>query len=140
MIKPIVTNLKELRKPCAEVEEGEDVSSIAQDLKDTLATLKGYGLAANQIGVRKKVAYYKIGASETLLINPKIVEKCDRIVFEEECLSFPGVVVKTDRYRELTIENKGARYSASGLEAIVIQHEIDHLEGKTIFDRKHKAR
>ncbi len=140
MIKPIVNNIKELRKPCVEVEPDEDVSVILQDLKDTLATKKGYGLAANQIGVQKKIAFYKLGSSEVTLINPKIIEKKDKIVFEEGCLSFPGLVIKTDRYQEIVFENSGAQFSASGIEAIIIQHEIAHLQGKTIFDFKHKAR
>lgn len=140
MIKQIVTNLKELRRPCAIVRNDEDISAIVQDLKDTLATKVGYGLAANQIGIQKKIAFYKIGANEVTLINPKIMDKFDKMVFNEGCLSFPGLEIKTDRYREITFENNGRCYSASGIEALVIQHEVDHLSGKTIFDRKHKAR
>ncbi len=139
MIKLIVNNIQELRKPCAEVLPDEDVSTMLQDLKDTLATLKGYGLAANQIGVQKKIAYYVFEGKETILINPKIVEKSDRIVFEEGCLSFPGIVIKTDRYKEIVFVNNNKQYSANGIEAIIIQHECDHLCGIVIMDRKHKA-
>ena len=140
MIKSIITNIKELRKPCVEAQKGEDISAVVQDLKDTLATQKGCGLAANQIGVQKKIAFYKIGPNEVTLINPKITDKYDKTIFTEGCLSFPGLEIKTDRYREITLENNNQRYGASGIEAIVIQHEVDHLNGVTIFDRKHKAR
>jgi len=140
MIKPIVNNINELRKPCADVLPDEDISAILQDLKDTLATKKGYGLTANQIGIQKKLAYYVFKGKENVLINSKIIEKSDKIVFNEGCLSFPGVVVKTDRYTDITFINNGQQFSASGIEAIIIQHEIDHLNGRLIFDRKHKAK
>ena len=143
MIKAIVNNIQELRKVCAEVEPDEDISTILQDLKDTLATKKGYGLAANQIGVQKKIAYYVLDGKEVTLINPKIVEKDNKITFKEGCLSFPGIVILTDRYNTLTIELDRMpykQYSADGIEAIIIQHEVDHLNGITIFQRKHKAK
>lgn len=140
MIKPIVTNLKELQKPCKLVQENEDISALVQDLKDTLATQKGYGLAANQIGIQKKVAFYIFNKSEVTLINPKITEKQNKIIFTEGCLSFPGLEIKTDRYKTIILENNGQKFSASDLEAIIIQHEVDHLNGITILQRKHKAR
>ena len=140
MIQPIIKDINVLRKPCLTVEQGEDIAGIVQDLKDTLATQKGYGLTANQIGVHKKLAYYNVSGKENILINPKMHTKYDRILFDEACLSFPSVIVRTDRYKEIVFENNGIECQASGLEAIVIQHEIDHLNGRTIFDRKHKAR
>ena len=150
MIQQIVTNLKELRRPCAEVQDGEDISAIVEDLRDTLDMRKGYGLAANQIGINKKVAYYELTKNAVVLINPRIVEKSKKVSFREGCLSFPGLEIITDRYDEIVIENSariagemkfGARrFSANGLEAIIIQHEIDHLNGITILNRKHKAR
>lgn len=140
MIKPIVTSIKELRKPCAEIEANEDINAVVQDLKDTLATQKGYGLAANQIGIQKKIAYYKYEKSEVTLINPKIMDKSHKITFREGCLSFPGLEILTDRYNEIEVENDGVLFYVIGIEAIIVQHEVDHLEGRTIFDKKHKAR
>lgn len=140
MVKKIVTDIKELRKPCAEVLPDEDISAIILDLKDTLNTQKGIGLAANQIGINKKIAYYKFGENEVTLINPRIIEKWDRIVFAEGCLSFPGLEIKTDRYLGIMFENSGNKFEAGYLEAMIIQHEVDHLNGITILDRKHKAR
>jgi len=140
MIKPIVTNIKELQKPCIEVENGENLEVILQDLRDTLATQKGYGLSANQIGVFKKVALYNFEGNENILINPELISKYGKIVFREGCLSMPGFTILTDRYNEIKFRNNCGLYVALGLEAIIIQHEIDHLNGLTILNRKHKAR
>lgn len=143
MIKQIITSISELRKPCKLVEEGEDISQIIQDLKDTLATKKGYGVTANQIGYNKRIAYIKVGKTELVLINSKIIEKENRIIFNEGCLSFPDIFLKTDRWNDVVFENGingEEKYSVQGLEAIVVSHEIDHFNGKVIFDRKHKGR
>ena len=75
------------------------------------------------------------------LYNPKIIEKEDPIKFGELCLSIPGLTILTRRYNSIVWENgDGQRYSADGIEAICIQHEIDHMNGKTILDRKWKKR
>jgi peptide deformylase len=103
----------------------------------------GVGLAATQLGVMHRLLVYRIGPDAPLavLANPR-VEWCsdDFEVMEEGCLSLPGVHVEVDRPvhvrvrahdevgDELTVE-------ASGLEARVIQHEIDHLDGVLILDR-----
>ena len=152
MIRPIECNLKSLRKPCIPVEKGEDISQIMRDLKDTLYSLvgKGYALAANQIGYNKKIALIRIPLNnehtefnEYFIINPKIVFKERKILFTEGCLSLPGLSIQTDRYVFITIsyldENMEEKIKvAQDLEAIIIQHEIDHLSGRSILDRKHR--
>lgn len=143
MIKSIVTNIKELKKSSELVKEGEDITQIIQDLKGTLATKQGYGLAAIQIGIPKRVAYIKVNKTELVLVNSKILEKQEKIVFNEGCLSFSGIWVKTDRWNSITFQNGvngEQKYSVDGLEAIVVQHEIAHFNGQTIFDFKHKAK
>ena len=155
-IKPIVTNIKELRQPCDLVIPSDDYKSIIQDLKDTLATKNGVGLSANQIGINKKISYLKIpkGISkdkkieynESILINAKIIEKDRPIqVRGESCLSFPGVSVITKRYVFITVtyldENLRERTGLfQDLEAICVAHEIDHTNGLTIFDRKWRSK
>ena len=141
MIKKIVTNLKELKKPCALVEEGEDISEIIQDLKDSLNTKHGYDLAANQIGINKRVSYIHYLGNELILVNPKIVMKNKKYRFKREgCLSIPGVPVDTVRYHEIAFENglgeERKLMTATGMTAAIIQHETDHLMGIIIFDRK----
>ena len=156
MIKSIISNIKELRKPCEEVKKDENIKDIIQDLKDTLATKKGYALAANQIGINKKIAYCKIPKlnmqekkleySEYVLINPKIVEKERKYIHKQEgCLSFPGLRIDTDRYVFIVVQFLNENFQPQtavmqDLEAAIVQHECDHIEGRTIFDRKHKRR
>jgi len=157
MIKPIVSNIKELRKPCVPVEPKEDIKEIIQDLKDTLATKKGYALSANQIGINKCICYIKVPKSvdkktkeityeEIVAINPVIVEKSRKVISKDEgCLSFPGIRINTDRYIFSIViyeDEKREKHTvlAQDLQSIVWQHEIAHLKGRTIFDDKHKSR
>ena len=120
----------------------------------------GIGLAANQVGIDAQVAIVNV-REPLVLINPKIVSKENPINYYEGCLSYPGQGVSTERYRDVVIstEQEGSNWYFSGadslqnvrgsweekgkeeeqenrlLEAVCIQHEIDHLNGVTIFDR-----
>ena len=147
---------KKLRE--VSVEEG---NIIATELFQILNERKdGIGLAANQVGIDAQVAVVNV-REPLVLINPKIVSKETEIPFYEGCLSFPGKGVHTKRYE--TVEVKTAQIegswifsgvdsgeSAKGvwedsevandiavrtLEAVCIQHEIDHLNGVRIMDR-----
>jgi peptide deformylase len=154
MIKLIITNIQELRKPCEEVKEGENINDIVQDLKDTLiATKHGLGLTANQIGYNKKISYIRnpkqqgkeIVYDELIMLNAKIIDKQEPIKFWESCLSFKGIGVYTKRYSIITVEfeNEARKKITSlytGLLSVIIQHEYSHLLGKTMFDYKWKAR
>ena len=121
----------------------------------------GIGLAANQVGIDAQVAVVKV-REPLVLINPKILSKNTEIPFHEGCLSYPNKGVHTQRYRDVLIstdqsesnwyfsgvetskEGKGSWEDASVqydnnqrlLESIAIQHEIDHLNGITIHDRR----
>jgi peptide deformylase len=140
MVKLIIRYIVELKKPCLFKAEPEDLKSIIQDLEDTLKTTNGIGLSANQIGYKKRVSIIRLPLLKLNLINPSITDKKDRIMFKEGCLSFNGIELLTDRYNYIKIINNDQTAEFTGLEAIVIQHEIDHLNGLTIFDRKHKKR
>ena len=120
----------------------------------------GIGLAANQVGIDAQVAVVNV-REPLVLINPKIVSKETPITYYEGCLSYPGQGVSTQRYRDVVIsteqeesnwyfsgadslqnvrgswEEKGKEQEQENrlLEAVCIQHEIDHLNGVTIFDR-----
>jgi len=152
--KPIITSIKELRIPSVPVEKGEDVKSIIKDLKETLAAHPtGLGLSAPQIGIKKQISYIRmpylsdnktIEYRETVLINPVITEKANRIRFKQEgCLSFPKLYIDTARYIFITVKYQDENFKEytemfQDLNGIAISHEIDHLNGKTIFDRKWK--
>jgi len=154
--KPIVTNIEELKRPCQEVNKNDNLIQLIQDLKDTLETKHGLGISANQIGINKRISYVKIpkfqdkngkwNYNEYILINAKIIEKDKPIKVQGEmCLSFPGISIITKRYVFCTIEYYNEKFElqtaiAQDLEALTIQHECDHQNGITIFDRKWRAK
>lgn len=156
MIRPIVSDLKLLRQVSETVTRNDDIKTIIQDLRDTLATKpNGIGLSAIQIGYKKRISIIKVLKSidektkkqvfeELILINPMIVEKSRKIVLQREgCLSFPGLHVDTDRYVFITLENDDEKFNRTtsmlqDLTALAVQHEVDHQFGVTMLDRKHR--
>ena len=103
----------------------------------------GVGLAAPQLGISQRLLVYRVGPDAPLvaLVNPELEwTSRDEETMEEGCLSLPGVAVDVDRpihvrLRALDEEGAERRVEASGLEARVIQHEIDHLDGVLILYR-----
>ena len=117
------------------VEEG---NSIATELFQILNKRgDGIGLAANQVGIDAQVAVVNV-IEPLVLINPKIISKENEISYYEGCLSYPKKGVNTKRYEivEVKSDNSESTMRFDGLESICVQHEIDHLNGNTIFDRK----
>jgi len=106
----------------------------------------GVGLAAPQIGLSQRLLVYRVGQDAPLiaLVNPEIEWASDHEeCFEEGCLSIPGITVDVDRSVHVRVRAKDETgtdrtVEASGLEARVIQHEIDHLDGVLILDRTTK--
>jgi peptide deformylase len=115
------------------------VSRMAGLMSDAL----GVGLAAPQLGVSQRLLVYRVGpdAPVVALANPEIEWTSDDAeILEEGCLSIPGITVDVERpvhVRVRALDEQGERRSieASGLEARVIQHEMDHLDGVLILDR-----
>jgi peptide deformylase len=104
----------------------------------------GVGLAATQLGTLRRMLVFQVGseAEPTVLINPEIEWRSegDLATAEEGCLSLPGVIVDVERplhVRARGVDVHGEPFSieASGLEARVIQHEVDHLDGVLMIDR-----
>jgi peptide deformylase len=106
----------------------------------------GVGLAAPQIGLSQRLLVYRVGQDAPLiaLVNPEIEWRSgDEEVAEEGCLSIPGIGVDVDRAVHVRVRAQDEAgeervVEASGLEARVIQHEIDHLDGILILDRTSK--
>jgi len=133
-----------LRKVCTPVRG--DVRDLVADLFETMYDAPGRGLAAPQIGVDLRVfvidCSWKEGAAAPLAcINPEIVAASDEQAGgEEACLSIPGVAAEVIRPAEITLrflDPDGAMQARhlTGIEAKCAQHELDHLDGKVIFDR-----
>ena len=133
MIKPIVKDEFFLAQK-SEAATKQDLS-VGQDLMDTLRANhdRCVGMAANMIGVRKKIIIVNIGIVNVVMYNPVIVKKDTPYETEEGCLSLTGVR-KTTRYQNIEVEYldsswKKQRRAYSGWTAQIIQHECDHLEG-----------
>lgn len=110
-------------------------TSVGQDLQDTLTANreKCVGMAANMIGVRKRIIIVNIGFLNVVMYNPVILKRDTPYETEEGCLSLEGVR-KTTRYQNIEMEYldsswKKHRQKYSGWTAQIIQHEMDHLEG-----------
>ena len=142
----IITEEAKLRLMCEEVKtvkEGEEIG--AQLLKELTESENGIGLAANQIGINKRVCVVNV-KEPIVLINPRIVERSEEtFVFPEGCLSFPNKHVKVMRNVSVVVEtdNHEGKLSFSAesedindaFECACVQHEIDHLDGITMFER-----
>lgn len=137
-----------LKKKISEADPfSEQLPGLLQDLRDTMESENGLGLAANQIGVDQAVIAVNMTAIEEdpeepvlYLINPGIVDSSGQVTDEEGCLSFPEVTIPVSRPAEISVQAKSAegkdlRITAEGLLARVLCHEIDHLHGLTIVDR-----
>ena len=131
-------------QPCLSVEEGLEIIAKLSDALTASPTL-GVGLAANQIGIQKRVCLLRIPEIDSQgfqynvefgLINPKIIKLENPVRFKREgCLSFPGQWVETLRYTKCIVidDLEPAGRTFIGMRAIVAQHEIDHTLGKTMY-------
>ncbi len=107
----------------------------------------GVGLAATQLGILRRLLVFQAGADSepTALINPEVEWLSDEVVVAEEgCLSLPRVSMDVERplharFSGLDVDGEPIRLEASGLEARVLQHELDHLDGVLILDRAPRA-
>ena len=133
MIKPIEKDIFFLRRK-AETATREDIQ-VGIDLQDTLRANREacVGMAANMIGVNKRVIIVNMGFVDVVMFNPVLIKKDTPYETEEGCLSLTGVR-KTTRYENIEVEYldmnwKKQRQKLSGWTAQICQHELDHLEG-----------
>lgn len=129
-----------LRQHSAEVKTvDEKIRRLVADLFETMDAAKGVGLAANQVGVARRVAVVDADGDRFVMIDPAILEAEGRSTAEEGCLSIPeiyGDVTRPERVLIEALDLDGTRYrkEATGLKARAIQHEIDHLDGILFLD------
>jgi len=135
-----------LRKNAETVTEfNDELRQIFNDMLETMYVKNGIGLAANQVGLDKRILVCDSGTREKpevyKLANPEITESSkEKTVFEEGCLSFPGLTEKITRPAAITVKakdenGKDITIKATGLKATVLQHEIDHINGRVFIDR-----
>ena len=141
----IIKDISELKIPCEDVKTLEEGKSIAKQLFEVLRGSKnGVGLAANQIGINKKVCVVNV-ERPLYFINPKIISSYGKVQFDNEgCLSFPKDIIKTERKNIISVAadnfNGISFFSCESnlLECVCVQHEIDHLYGITMYEREIK--
>jgi len=133
--------LRQKAKKVAEIDDA--VRTLVDDLFETMRAARGVGLAANQVGVARRVAVVDVGEDDPpplVLINPVIIERGDEVdTAEEGCLSIPEVFGDVERLARVVVEaldraGQSYRATATGYKARAIQHEIDHLDGILFLD------
>jgi len=136
---------KILRQTCEDIDIKEEqmfAMNICNKMAKVIKDFEALGLAANQLGYNKRIiGIHKRGVDEPkFMLNPVISEKKGVFIGDEACLSFPGVLVKVKRSAVITVKyfslesDKEIEEKLMGEEAIIIQHEVDHLDGKTLVN------
>ena len=147
MIRPILFYPdKRLREPGKEVQVFDaELHRLIEDMAETMYAAPGVGLAAPQIGVSKRLFIVDVASDEEepsdlrVFINPEIVATEGQTIFNEGCLSFPGIREDIDRAERITVkafdkDGEPFELEVEGLLAIAIQHETDHLNGELMID------
>jgi peptide deformylase len=135
--------LREVAKPVTEVTP--EIQTLVDDMAETMYAAPGCGLAATQLGVAQRIFVIDCAGEDEpsalyAFINPEIIEKDGVQIWEEGCLSFPGVTeeikrAETVKVKALDRNGKPFELAADGLLAVAIQHENDHLNGVLMIDK-----
>jgi peptide deformylase len=117
----------------------DDARRLIDDMFETMDAARGVGLAANQVGVARRIAVIDAEGQRFAMVNPVIVEAEGRTTAEEGCLSIPEIYGDVTRPERVVLEaldrdGKPFRLAAEGLTARAIQHELDHLDGILFLD------
>ena len=133
-----------LRKKCRPVTDfNQRLWTMLDDMAETMYASDGAGLAAPQINVHKQLVVIDVSEQKnelSVFINPQIVKTCEeKVMFEEGCLSLPGIYDEIERPARVTVraldaDGKEFEIEAEGLLAVCVQHEIDHLKGCIFVD------
>ena len=130
-----------LRKKCSKVEAIDfSINKLLDEMLILMKANDGVGLAANQAGVNQAVVVINTPEKIYKMINPRITKKKGRINFDEGCLSFPELSLSIRRAKEVWVsfQDEQARevdLKAEGVLAVILQHEIDHINGILFIDR-----
>lgn len=130
-----------LKQRTREVEEIDaNLVKLVDEMIETMYDAPGAGLAANQVGVQRRLFVYDVGDGPRAVINPQILESTGEWTYEEGCLSVPGLswpIVRPNRVHltGLDIDGNEISVEAETLESRVFQHEVDHLDGILLIER-----
>jgi len=146
----IITNPNPiLRKKSILIEEseikGKKMREFCQDMTETMIKKDGVGLAAPQVGINSRLVVVTINGKPICMINPQITKRSWARAWDEEgCLSVPGVYGQVQRNKKINCiytnpEGEKKKIIAQNLDARIIQHEIDHLDGILFIDKTKKV-
>ena len=130
-----------LRRRAADVDNVDGtLVRIVEDMVETMYSADGIGLAAPQVGVQKRLFVWDMGDGPRTIVNPQIVESDGEWVYDEGCLSVPGLTWEIVRPKEVHIvgrdlDGNEVSVEADELEARLFQHELDHLDGTLLIER-----
>jgi len=130
-----------LRNRCRKIEKvDEQVKHLLDEMFSLMLIGGGIGLAGNQAGLDLSLVVIENEGRIFKLVNPEITKREGSIKFPEGCLSFPGLELEVKRNRKVWVsaldqEGKPVEIEAEGFLAVVLQHEIDHIEGVAFIDR-----
>lgn len=126
-------------KPITDIDS--TVRKLAEDMIETMYDAPGVGLAANQIGISRRIATFDANddLGPRVMINPELIETTGEVEMEEGCLSVPGYWWEITRpafarVKALDLEGDAVEYAGDGLLGRVLQHEIAHLDGKLLLE------
>ena len=130
-----------LRRRAADI-TGVDATlvRIAEGMVETMYAAEGVGLAAPQIGVQKRLFVWDLGDGPRTIVNPQIVESDGEWVYDEGCLSVPGLSWEIVRPKQVHVigrdlDGNEVSVEADEIEARLFQHELDHLDGTLLIER-----
>ena len=138
-----------LRKKAQQVTAfDDDLSTLTQNMAETMYEAPGIGLAAPQVNIDKQIVVIDVSEEKNdlkILINPEITAQQGKQEYEEGCLSIPGIFGVVERAAEIEVKAQDLagneyEFQADGLFAICIQHEIDHLNGVLFIDHLSKLK
>ncbi|MFA5774363.1 MAG: peptide deformylase [Ilumatobacteraceae bacterium] len=146
MAQPIGTEIRKYGDPVLKSAAAliTDIDSklvaLSKEMFTVMYEAPGLGLAGPQIGVQKQIFVYDIGEDPQVMLNPTIVESSGEWVYDEGCLSIPGLYVEMLRpkqilVRGISLDGNTVEIEADELLARLFQHEVDHLQGVLMFDR-----
>lgn len=133
--------LHTVARPVTQV--NDEIRKLIKDMAETMYAAPGVGLAATQVDVHLRIIVIDTSVTHDELhvfINPEIIEATGEADFDEGCLSVPGVYEKLKRAQNIRVRALGTdgasfEHRAEGLQAVCIQHEMDHLEGKVFVEK-----
>lgn len=123
------------------IEDNKRAHYMAFSLAETLSKLEGLGLSANQVGLKERACAINMGNEIWTMFNPVITNhSLTPSTYQEGCLSYPGLYLKVNRWETITVKFQAINgefieQEFSGLTAVCIQHELDHLDGVLYTDR-----